>query len=170
MHTAHCARNIVLCLKCNEPIPKKQFQEHDCQEPPALETVASSHPVIPSSRPTALKAVAASHPTVIPSSRPAPSAVIPSVPNECQYCHLEFPGQNLEQHEDYCGSRTEQCPECSDYVMLKEWEKHQSMRLYHGRPRPLSKSTTRLKLFCFTRIGQKAFKLGLQKRRRSEQH
>ena len=21
------------------------------------------------------------------------------------------------------GSRTEQCPECSDYVMLKEWEK-----------------------------------------------
>ena len=51
----------------------------------------------------------------------------------CKFCHLEFEAIKLESHEDYCGSRTEQCPECSDYVMLKEWEKHQSMRLYHGK-------------------------------------
>ena len=50
----------------------------------------------------------------------------------CQYCELEFTQKQLDDHEDYCGSRTEQCPECSDYVMLKDWEKHQSMRLYHG--------------------------------------
>ena len=39
----------------------------------------------------------------------------------------------VSEHENYCGSRTEQCPECNDYVMLKDWEKHQSMRLYHGK-------------------------------------
>ena len=37
----------------------------------------------------------------------------------------------LESHEDYCGSRTEKCDECGDFVMLKDWEKHQSMTLYH---------------------------------------
>jgi hypothetical protein len=72
----------------------------------------------------------------------APSAVLvapppPPVVQEvhdciCKYCKLEFPRRKIDEHENYCGSRTEQCPECSDFVMLKEWEKHQSMRLYHG--------------------------------------
>ena len=51
----------------------------------------------------------------------------------CRYCHLEIKNESFEAHEEYCGSRTEQCPECSDFVMLKDWEKHQSMRLYHGK-------------------------------------
>lgn len=34
MHTAHCARNITLCKKCKEPIPKNLFEEHSkkCQQ------------------------------------------------------------------------------------------------------------------------------------------
>ena len=51
----------------------------------------------------------------------------------CRFCHLEVKSLGFEAHEEYCGSRTEQCPECSDYVMLKDWEKHQAMRLYHGK-------------------------------------
>ena len=51
----------------------------------------------------------------------------------CTFCHLEFEDSKIKSHEDYCGSRTEECPECGDYVMLKEWEKHQGMRLYHGK-------------------------------------
>ena len=51
----------------------------------------------------------------------------------CNFCHLEEKIETFEAHEEYCGSRTEQCPECNDFVMLKEWEKHQSMRLYHGK-------------------------------------
>ena len=32
------------------------------------------------------------------------------VPNKiCQYCKLEFTQKQLDSHEDYCGSRTEQC-------------------------------------------------------------
>ena len=49
----------------------------------------------------------------------------------CQFCKLEFPNRQLQEHEDYCGSRTEQCEECGDFVMLRDWEKHQNMRLYH---------------------------------------
>ena len=52
---------------------------------------------------------------------------------ECQYCHLDVKAGELEQHEGYCGSRTEKCPDCSDFVMLKDWEKHQKMTLYHGK-------------------------------------
>ena len=51
----------------------------------------------------------------------------------CQYCMLEKKQKEIEDHEDYCGSRTEQCPECNDFVMLKDWEKHEKMTLYHGR-------------------------------------
>ena len=28
MHTLHCARNIALCDICDEPIPKREFEEH----------------------------------------------------------------------------------------------------------------------------------------------
>ena len=52
----------------------------------------------------------------------------------------------VSEHENYCGSRTEQCPECNDYVMLKDWEKHQSMRLYHG------KKVSRFQKRAFVRI------------------
>ena len=38
----------------------------------------------------------------------------------CTFCHLEFEDSKIKSHEDYCGSRTEECPECGDYVMLKE--------------------------------------------------
>lgn len=28
MHEVHCQRNIVLCSKCDEPVPKVQLEEH----------------------------------------------------------------------------------------------------------------------------------------------
>ena len=65
----------------------------------------------------------------------------------CTFCHLEFEDSKIKSHEDYCGSRTEECPECGDYVMLKEWEKHQGMRLYHGKDNILS-------FKCFYTINQ----------------
>ena len=66
-----------------------------------------------------------------PSAAPTKSDGASGMPI-CRYCHLEVKAEGFEAHEEYCGSRTEQCHECSDYVMLKDWEKHQSMRLYHG--------------------------------------
>jgi len=50
----------------------------------------------------------------------------------CRFCKLETRAANLAECEDYCGSRTEKCPECGDYVKLKDWDEHQKMTLYHG--------------------------------------
>ena len=36
MHTAHCARHITLCQKCDEPIPKKEFPDHRCGGGPSV--------------------------------------------------------------------------------------------------------------------------------------
>jgi hypothetical protein len=30
-----------------------------------------------------------------------------------------MPAKDLGEHENYCGSRTERCEECEEYVMLK---------------------------------------------------
>ena len=28
LHAVHCARNITLCTRCDEPIPRAEFEEH----------------------------------------------------------------------------------------------------------------------------------------------
>lgn len=45
-------------------------------------------------------------------------------PMQCLYCELEFPKDELEAHLDYCGSRTEPCSKCGQFIMLKEQIKH----------------------------------------------
>ena len=61
------------------------------------------------------------------------SSICPERVIVCQYCELDCKARNIMEHEIYCGSRTEKCPECSDFVMLRDWKEHQKMTLYHGR-------------------------------------
>lgn len=149
MHTAHCARHITLCKKCDEPVPKKDLPNHVCeteetkaeqlQPPPEVQAAPKPQPrsnkkeinssALSGTRPKVQSVPAPSSVRVQDMAKPPKEVVIPD--KICQYCKLEFTQKQLDEHEDYCGSRTEQCPECSDFVMLKEWEKHQSMRLYH---------------------------------------
>ena len=125
MHTAHCARHITLCQKCDEPVPKREFENHRCQ----IETSpAPPQPPVTSVLQN-IKEPTATHPEVVKAKHQEPQLVYDSI---CRFCELEFPQRDLQEHENYCGSRTEQCPECQDFVMLRDWEKHQSMRLYHG--------------------------------------
>lgn len=42
----------------------------------------------------------------------------------CQYCELELPKLDLEEHENYCGSRTDKCLECGELVMFKNKQSH----------------------------------------------
>ena len=109
MHTAHCARHITLCLKCNEPIPRKDFDEHQSQcSGPVVEEQSPPPPQPEKSLTKIASGNVAVKCKTIASALPAPSSTNASVPEPiCQYCHLEFPNQNVTEHENYCGSRTE---------------------------------------------------------------
>lgn len=38
----------------------------------------------------------------------------------CSYCSLSVKADELEDHESYCGTRTEQCVKCHSYIMHKD--------------------------------------------------
>lgn len=42
----------------------------------------------------------------------------------CQHCDLELAFNQLQEHEDYCGARTERCIRCNRNVMLKDLKEH----------------------------------------------
>ncbi|KAH9645220.1 hypothetical protein HF086_018265 [Spodoptera exigua] len=42
----------------------------------------------------------------------------------CRFCELELPRRDLPGHESYCGVRTEQCPDCKEWVMIKYRQLH----------------------------------------------
>ncbi|KAJ8969566.1 hypothetical protein NQ314_001687 [Rhamnusium bicolor] len=48
----------------------------------------------------------------------------------CKFCDLELPKLELEDHENYCGSRTDKCLECGELVMFKYKQIH--MDSNHG--------------------------------------
>ncbi|CAH0549092.1 unnamed protein product [Brassicogethes aeneus] len=66
----------------------------------------------------------------------------------CKFCDLELPKLDLDEHENYCGSRTDKCLECGELVMFKYKQVH--MDSNHGflklkdepGPRPSWDSTT----------------------------
>ena len=132
---------------------------------PAPKTTSTPKPNPPISSFNNRSEATMSSKTTLSSWQPEPPPqVSEGGPPICQFCHLEFPGQNMKGHEEYCGSRTEKCPECSDFVMLKDWEKHQSMRLYHGKFIKLF-SMYRFhprKRWCFRRKSRLIMRTGVQ--------
>lgn len=60
----------------------------------------------------------------------------------CQHCDIELAFHKLQDHEDYCGARTERCSRCFRNVMLKDmkehpddcWEKAKEARVGQTRP------------------------------------
>lgn len=72
-------------------------------------------------------------PKVTQSVAPQPEKkpqVKPSGMLACKYCDLELPKLELEEHENYCGSRTDKCLECGELVMYKYKQIH--MDSNHG--------------------------------------
>ena len=47
-----------------------------------------------------------------------------------QYCATHVAMAELTEHENYCGSRTDKCEQCGEFVMLKNFELHISSN--HG--------------------------------------
>ncbi|CAD8099236.1 unnamed protein product [Paramecium sonneborni] len=49
------------------------------------------------------------------------------LPILCQYCKLEIPIKSFSLHEIQCGSRTEVCDSCKQYIKMSEYLIHQSI-------------------------------------------
>jgi len=106
MHTLHCARNIALCPDCDEPIPRGELEEHkeevhglqDC--PLCAEKVEAckleEHQESMCSKRTTL----------------------------CKFCATHVEMGKLTEHENYCGSRTDKCEQCGEFIMLKNFDIH----------------------------------------------
>jgi len=42
----------------------------------------------------------------------------------CKFCATHVEMGNLTEHENYCGSRTDKCEQCGEYIMLKNFDLH----------------------------------------------
>ncbi|XP_046473698.1 XIAP-associated factor 1-like [Neodiprion pinetum] len=105
-HTAHCSRHIELCNKCGEPVPKHNIGEHNSLEH-ANETCSGCKASIE-------KRLLEKH-----MQSECPKRFI-----TCLYCELELPFSDMTAHTDYCGTRTEKCEDCGEYVMFKYTQLH----------------------------------------------
>lgn len=102
-HTLHCARHLELCKRCGEPVPRDSFEEHIRLEH-GTETCKTCGKTMD-------KGILDHHDC-------------PRRPISCLYCDLELPSDEMIDHADYCGTRTEKCAECGEFVMLKYTQLH----------------------------------------------
>ncbi|XP_005108630.1 TRAF-type zinc finger domain-containing protein 1 [Aplysia californica] len=118
MHEMHCRRHIVLCDHCQEPIPRSELEQH-------------------------FNDVHAKTPCVLCKMEVAKENMEKHMENDCakkpmhcQFCELSFPKADLASHFDYCGSRTECCPLCQQYIMLKDMVQHENSGCSYPEPKP----------------------------------
>lgn len=45
-------------------------------------------------------------------------------PAVCQHCDIQLPFNKLQDHESYCGARTEICSGCGLNIMVKDLKEH----------------------------------------------
>ncbi|GFS12695.1 TRAF-type zinc finger domain-containing 1 [Elysia marginata] len=108
MHEVHCRRHIVLCEHCQEPVPRSEIEQH----------FNELHAKLPCGKCKLHieKDKMEQHMNHMCERRPL----------LCEYCDLHFPKNEFDSHADFCGSRTECCPLCQQYVMLKDMRQHEN--------------------------------------------
>ncbi|XP_075034591.1 TRAF-type zinc finger domain-containing protein 1 isoform X2 [Mixophyes fleayi] len=105
IHEIHCRRNISVCKICKEPFPTSDMDEH----------VTNEHaPVTCKCKMSMEKYMLEEH-----ERSACPLRLV-----KCQFCELELAFNKLEDHEDYCGARTERCEKCGCSVMTKDLNYH----------------------------------------------
>ncbi|XP_065502284.1 TRAF-type zinc finger domain-containing protein 1 isoform X1 [Caloenas nicobarica] len=104
-HETHCSRNIEVCRYCSELIPKSEMKNH----------IESEHvQVTCKCRMKIEKCLLKDHEV----------SACPLRPALCQYCDIQLPFSKLQDHEMFCGARTEPCPGCSLNIMVKDLKEH----------------------------------------------
>ncbi|XP_078730111.1 uncharacterized protein LOC144945467 [Lampetra fluviatilis] len=105
LHETHCFRNLLICARCEERVPRTEMEEH----------MQSEHTEVTCKCGKALeRCKLEDH---VAQECPRQAAV-------CRYCGLEQPRATTREHEDFCGARTERCAACLVYVQKQDEEQH----------------------------------------------
>ncbi|XP_067687182.1 TRAF-type zinc finger domain-containing protein 1-like [Haliotis asinina] len=118
MHEVHCRRHIVLCEHCDEPVPRSEMEEHFSEHHAKVACTQCGE----QQEKTQLQ----EHMEGTCSKRPV----------RCVYCELELPWCDLNSHQDYCGTRTESCPKCAQFIMKKDLLQHEASNCDYPTPKP----------------------------------
>ncbi|NXX87304.1 TRAD1 protein, partial [Urocolius indicus] len=104
-HEIHCSRNIEVCHCCGEPVPRSEMKNH----------MESEHvQVTCKCRMKIEKSLLKDH----------QASACPLRPALCPFCTVELPFSKLQEHEAFCGARTEPCGTCGRNVLLREQMEH----------------------------------------------
>lgn len=55
---------------------------------------------------------------------------------KCHYCEMEVAQSEFEAHSEYCGTRTEPCVKCGQFIMIKDQIKHEDSNCTYPTPKP----------------------------------
>ncbi|KAE8295625.1 XIAP-associated factor 1 BIRC4-binding protein [Larimichthys crocea] len=106
LHETHCRRFLCVCPDCDEAVPKDQLDQHREEQ----------HTQVRCSK--CNKKMERRH-LIDHESDECVERL-----QSCQYCELELPWKELDEHHVACGSRTELCRECGRYVTLRDQPGH----------------------------------------------
>ncbi|XP_039580289.1 TRAF-type zinc finger domain-containing protein 1 isoform X3 [Passer montanus] len=105
IHEIHCRRNIDICPYCSDSIPKSEMKNH----------IESEHvQVTCKCRMKMESSLLKDH----------EASSCPLRPVLCQFCDIQLAFNKLQEHELYCGARTEPCGRCGRHVLLRELQEH----------------------------------------------
>lgn len=106
MHTVHCNRNIQPCPLCGEAVSIKEEKEHFDEYHAEIDCFECGQKITRIEEANHLEAKCGKR-------------MIP-----CQYCEISLPREKMAGHEEYCGSRTKLCGQCSCFVLIKDFQNH----------------------------------------------
>ncbi|XP_015499573.1 TRAF-type zinc finger domain-containing protein 1 [Parus major] len=105
IHEIHCKRNIEICPYCSDSIPKSEMKNH----------IESEHvQVTCKCRMKMENSLLKDH----------EASSCPLRPVLCQFCDIQLAFNKLQEHELYCGARTEPCGRCGRNVLVRELKEH----------------------------------------------
>lgn len=124
LHEMHCKRNISVCEHCNEPIPKAEMEVH----------FEENHAKIPC--PKCKIQVEKQHLEIHEEQECLKRQV------KCTYCEMHVAKGELDDHQEYCGTRTENCVLCGQFIMVKDMARHEESRCSYGGIQPKTNPRT----------------------------
>ncbi|XP_070762061.1 XIAP-associated factor 1 isoform X1 [Enoplosus armatus] len=106
LHETHCSRFLCVCPDCDEAVPRDQLNQHREEQHTQVRCSKCNQKME--------RCYLKDH----------ESDECVERLQSCQFCELEMPCKELDEHQLVCGSRTELCRDCGRYVTLRDQPGH----------------------------------------------